>query len=182
MAGLGATDLQDLAQSLLDAAVEALDTIPDYDATLEGAPDRQFISPGIPVDDCDQIAVYTAPIIEGPTAPLLMGAGTRHRQDFRVNQVGLFVRVTRCCLPQPAAVGAGIGPPAADLTAAAAQLNADIWALWNHVWNLARAGDVFTLCGEVFFDGLTAFPPSGQCGGCVLSLRVSLEGYEEVLP
>jgi hypothetical protein len=45
-------DLQLLSQGLLDACAEALDTIPAWDAALLGAPDRQFVSAGLPVWDC----------------------------------------------------------------------------------------------------------------------------------
>ena len=178
MAGIGPTDLQDLAAELLTASVEALDTIPDYDPELEGAPNVQFVNSGGPVDDCGQLTVSVTPIAEAPTAPLLLGAGTRHRQDFRVNLVGLNVRLVRC-LPAPA--GMGGPPPASVQTAWSAQLNADAWALWNHLWNMARAGDLFTLCGEVYFDSLKTVGPQGGLGGWSLNLRVQLEGYEEVI-
>ena len=63
----------------------------------------------------------------------------------------------------------------------AEQINADGWALWNHLYNMVRADQLFMLCGEVFWDGLRSITPSGGCGGCNLFLRVELDGYEEVL-
>ena len=64
---------------------------------------------------------------------------------------------------------------------AAAQLNADAWALWNHLYNLVCAGQLFTFCNGVFWDGLRSIAPQGGCGGWVLNLRVALDGYEEAV-
>jgi hypothetical protein len=63
----------------------------------------------------------------------------------------------------------------------AEQLNADAWALWTHIFNLLHAGLLFETCGEVHWDGLRSFGPQGGCGGWTMQLRVSLDGYEEVL-
>jgi hypothetical protein len=67
------------------------------------------------------------------------------------------------------------------MEAAAEQVNADAWALWNHIFNLIAAGQLFQLCGEVFWDGLNVLTPSGGCGGSVLSVRVRLDGYQETI-
>jgi hypothetical protein len=75
----------------------------------------------------------------------------------------------------------GSPPDPLDLDASADQINADGWALWNHLFNMVRADLLFTLCGEVFWDGLRSITPSGGCGGYVLQLRVELDGYEESL-
>ena len=94
---------------------------------------------------------------------------------MKVPLVGLVATATRC-LP----TGDNQNPPtAAELEDAAAQINADGWALWNHVYNLIRADLLFTLCGEVFWDGLRSINPQGGCGGYTLNLRVELSGYEE---
>jgi hypothetical protein len=124
--------------------------------------------------DCGpQLSVNAAPIREAPTEPLGLGAGTRHKQNFRKNLVGVQVWAVRC-LP------AGPTPPAASITAAAAQTNADGWALWNYMWNVNRSGSadpLVSLCDEIFMDGMTPILPSGGCCGWTLNMRVELAGY-----
>ena len=167
------TDLQTLCLDVLSAAEEALDTIPGFAPGLEGAPARTFINAGQPVFDCCPfLSVNAATIREAPTEPLGLGAGTRHRQDFRLNWVGVQVWIARCAV-------SGTAPPESSLTEVAEQVNADGWALWNHLWNLARSGDLVSLCDEVFFDALTPLQPSGGCCGWLLSMRLQLAGYEE---
>jgi len=172
--GTDPTDLQTLCVEVLAASEEALDTIPGFAPGLEGAPERTFVSAGQPaLDCCNQLTVNSATIREAPTQPGGLGAGTRHRQDFRVNHVGVSVWITRCLSVQEAI------PSAAAQQALAEQVNADGWALWNHLWNLARSGDLVSICQEVFFDALTPLQPSGGCSGWVLALRFQLAGYEE---
>ena len=68
------------------------------------------------------------------------------------------------------------------LEAVAEQTAADGWALWNHLWNMARAGEIFSLCGGVYFDRMSpAHPVSGGCYGWLLLIRAELDGYEEPL-
>lgn len=171
---VGPGDLQDLCQELLEAAAEALDTIPTYEPQLEGAPDRQLISPGVPVwDCCPQLAVYATPVSEADTSPGGLTAGKRVSLG-RINHVTLSAEIVRC-------IPADIEPPAEEITAASAQTNADAWALWNHLFNLIESGQLLTLCQEVFFDGITAVSPSGGCGGWTANIRIQLDGYSEVL-
>lgn len=181
MAGVGPTDLFGQAEELLAASIEALDTIPTSDPGLGGAPDRAFISISTPPTEpfgegncnCDQLAVWFANIQEAPTQPLEMGAGTRHQQQFRKNYVAFRVQVTRC------QSGTNEFPyPVAAWNADSAQAYADAWALWNYLWNLTRSGDLFTICGGVYFDLLTPLTPSGGCYGVILNIRAEVEGYE----
>ena len=67
-----------------------------------------------------------------------------------------------------------IGPAA--LEAVAEQTNADAWALWNYLWNLCRSGDLFSICGGVFFDRLAPLTPSVSFAliGVVIALPVIL--------
>jgi hypothetical protein len=171
MAGPG--DLHALAVEVLDAAAGSLDTIPNHEPHLLGAPTRQFVSPGTPVHDCcDQLCVYVAPQIgEGDTTPGGMGAGKRFKLG-RINHVAASISITRC-------IPTDLEPPADSLTDAAEQLNADAWALWNDLYNQIRSGELLTLCQEVFFDGITPISPSGGCAGWLVLLRIELGGYSE---
>jgi len=177
MAGVGPADLFSQCVELLNASVDALDTIPSLAPGLLGSPERAFVSAGTPaLDCCDQLTVNAAPISEAPTQPLDMGAGTRHQQQFRKNYVGFQVTITRCANLQD------MPPPTGVLEAVAEQTNADAWALWNYLWNLCRSGDLFSICTGVFFDRLAPLTPSGGCSGWVLSMRAELEGYETAAP
>lgn len=178
MAGIEPLDLYALADELLQACAEALDTIPSYDASLEGAQERTFVSPGQPADDCcDQLSVQVSVLGEAATSPAGLSAGTKHR-SARVNHVTFIVRSTRCV---PTVDASGNFPSVDELQASSQQLYADGWAIWNHIFNLLAAELLFELCGEVFWDGGRMIVPSGGCGGWVFTFRVSFDGYEEIL-
>lgn len=168
------TDLQSLCDAVLAASVAALDTIPTFAPELEGAPERTITTSGQPVFDCcPQLSVNASTIREAQTNPLGLGSGTRHKQNFRKNHVGVQVWSARC-LPD------GSPPLAADLNAAAEQTNADGWALWNYLWNINRPGStdpLVSLCDEFFMDSMTPLLPSGGCTGWLVSLRIELAGY-----
>jgi hypothetical protein len=174
--GTGPEDLQLLLEEFLDACIASLDTIPLSAPGLGGAPARSFISPGQSADDCcPQLTVWAQAVSESPTSPgSFIGKSAR---DSRINVVSLFARIIRCV-----DTGTDGSPPdPVDQQASSEQINADGWALWNHLFNMVRADLLFTLCGEVFWDGLRSITPSGGCGGWILALRVELDGYEESL-
>jgi hypothetical protein len=76
-------------------------------------------------------------------------------------------------------MGENGGPaPVADVQAAAEQTNADAWALWNYIFNLISAGELFRLCEKIQWNGLRSIVPSGGCGGWLLVLTVQTDGYE----
>ena len=174
MAGTGTADLYSQYQELLQASIESLDMIPSFSPGLGGAPERAFVIIGTPVlDCCDQLTVSPTPIREAPTQPLEMGAGTRHQQQFRKNYIGFQVTITRCLDWDNESL-----PSIEAQEAVSEQVAADGWALWNYLWNLARSGEIFTLCGGVYFDSLAPLTPSGGCYGWVLTIRAELEGFE----
>lgn len=186
MAAIG--DLFDLAQLLLDIVAEALDTIPAFDTTLEGAPERQFVSPGQPVNDfvsadcCSAIAVWAVPTVEADTTPGGLNAGRRAARQAWINHVGLNAVVWRCIpVGESSAVGVYTPPTAAQLTESARQHLADGWALWNHLHNAQSFGEILDLCDEVFFDGITPTIPAGGCAGWIIAFRAALGGYTEAL-
>ena len=173
MAGTGPGDLTDQCNAVLEAAIDALDTIPSLVPGLLGAPERAFVCAGTPaLDCCNQLTVNANPISEFPTSPLELGAGTRHKQQFRQNSVGFQITITRC------AVGVEIPPTMEHQEEVAQQTNADAWALWNYLWNEERSGALFSICNGVFNDRLAPLTPSGNCYGWVFSFRATVEGYE----
>ena len=168
-------DLDTLCDAVLEAAIAALDSIPGFAPALEGAPARTYIDEGTsPALDCPAVIVNVSPRIgQGATAPLGLGAGTRHRLNGWINHVGIQVWFTRC-RPQNIPTS-----PAAE-TAHAAQHHADGWAMWNYMANINRQGStdpIVSLCTEWFMDSLTPLQSSGKLSGWVLQLRVELAGY-----
>jgi hypothetical protein len=180
MAGTGPEDLHALAEELLAACVESLDTIPLFASDLAGAPARAFLSPGIPVwDCCEQLTVHVDGVGENATSPAGLATGRRHVHG-RINLPGLITTVTRC-VPVVGGTQMDALPSIESMNAAARQINADGWALWNHIYNMLQQEVLLARCHEVYWEGLRAVAPSGGCGGWVLTLRVQLDGYEEVL-
>lgn len=179
MAGTGPGDLHALAVAILGVAAESLDTIPSFEPHLEGAPDRQLVSPGLPVDDCcPQLAVHVESAQDADTSPSGLPAGKRDIIG-KINHVTIIVRATRCVPSGVDSKGNYSTPSVEELEAAAEQINADGWALWNHIYNLKADGELLSLCSELFFDGLVSIPPQGACGGWTLTLRARLDGYIE---
>lgn len=156
-------------KSIKDAGVEMT-----YDLEVEGA--HNFIADGIVVHNCDQLSVHVNSIGETQISPGGLSAG-RRAVSGRLQLVQLIATSTRC-VP---IISEKAWPTPEEMEASAAQINADAWALWNHIYNLIADGQLFQLCGEVFWDGLNVLTPSGGCGGIVLSLRVRLDGYQEVI-
>jgi len=180
MAGTGPTDLYDVCALFLATSVEALNTIPDSSPGLEGAPERAFVSPGRPaLEGCDQLTVHAQNVLDAQTGRGGLNDCKRNVQGKR-NHVRLVVTIDRCVadsrqgqqnLTQPYLVD--------DLDAAAQQCNADVWAIWNHLFNAWRSGEFLTICEELCFEGATALPEEGGRAGWTLTFRVNLDGYGE---
>lgn len=173
----GPQDLFALAAELLQADIEALNTIPASAPGLDGAPERAFVSPGQPaIDCCPQLTVHVDSVLDADTRPGGLAAGRRNVTGKK-NHVRLVTTIVRCVVDSR--TGTTITAPlAADLELTAEQMDADGWALWNHLYNAWRSGELFSLCGEVFFEGLRSMTEAGTCVGWVLTIRVSLDGYD----
>lgn len=171
--GTDPSDLMVLAESFLAACVEALDTIPVFDATLDGSPARSFVAPGRPAADCcPQLTVHVAGMTDDQLGAFIPG---RSAMTTRQNQVTLVMTLFRCA-PTDQVI-----PKQAELVAAATQTTCDGWALWNHLFNMIRAGTLFSQCAEVKWGQLFALEPQGQCVGWSWPVDVALDGYEETL-
>lgn len=173
---MDALDLDALCHELLDASVESLDTL--IALGLEGAPARRFVSPQQPqLECCDdgQLSVNAAAVNDMNTTPGGLAAGNRNRYG-KVNVVLLLVTIARCVHVTDER---GNPPTVEELNADAAQTNADVWALWNHLYDMWRAEELFSLCGNVVFEGFRPLPPS-NCAGWVGSFKIRLDGYNDV--
>ncbi|GIV03729.1 MAG: hypothetical protein KatS3mg015_2559 [Fimbriimonadales bacterium] len=179
---MNASGLNDLCGELLDACVRALDTIPAQVPGLEGAPLLRYVSPGEPAADCPpQLTVHVSSLDEASTEPGGLGAGRRASYG-RINHATLIATLFRCVPTGSETKTKYVPPDAISLEQAAKQINADGWALWNHLYNEIRAGLLFSLCQGVFWMGMRSLPPQGGAAGLVLALRIALDGYEETLP
>ncbi|HET9520696.1 MAG TPA: hypothetical protein VFO73_06615 [Candidatus Limnocylindrales bacterium] len=164
-------DLHAAALEILEAAADSLDEIPDVDATLDGAPARQFVSPGLPADDCPMLVVWVDPIGPLPAQRDVKLAAWITAPTFNVT-------VTRC-QPTPTLNGSElILPDPADLTAAALQHNADGWALWNGLHAAVQQQRILAACDKAIFDPAVARDPMGAIGGWTMQIRVTVPGYE----
>ena len=173
MAGVDPGDLFLLQQELLSACEEALNTVPNYFPTLEGAPVRSFVAPGRPAADCcPQLTVNTVNVLDDQLGAFVPG---KSYMTTRQNQVTLAVTLFRCAETEK------VMPAIAEMEGAADQVAADGWALWNHLFNMVRAGTLFTTCDEVKFGVLNQLPPEGGCVGWYWPIEIHLDGYEETL-
>lgn len=170
-----------MADEFLQAGVSALDTL--IALGLEGTPERRYVSPGEPAADCEQLTVHTIGIEEAPTEPTGPGGlATGRRASYgRLNHPAFVMTLFRCVPVPDQGLTKVTPPPVADMEAAARQLNADGWALWNHLYNLVRAQLLWSKCQGIFPGPARALPQQGGFGGWVLAYRVRLDGYEEVL-
>lgn len=171
MAGTNALDLMALANEFLAACEDSLNTIPGFDASLAGAPTRSFVAPGQPAADCcPQLTVHVVSVTEDQGGLFVPG---RSAMTGRQNQVQLAMTLFRCAETEKPM------PEVAELVESATQVNADGWALWNHLYNMIREGTLFSTCSEVAWLGLRNLQPEGGCVGWYLLVQVHLDGYEE---
>lgn len=171
MAGAGSGDLHDLCLELLDCCALALEDTP------AGPPGRQIVSTGPPPWDCEQLTVFTGGPAVGDTYPLqpALSPGHRAANQGMVNLIVLVVTVIRCV---PVIDEYGGLPSADEITAAAAQTNADLWAIWNHVARRKRDATLFAPKErEMFMDPAVTLTTNGGFGGWNIQLRVELDGY-----
>lgn len=170
--GTGPGDLNTLAQTFLTACIGALDTIPIAIPPLDGAPSRAFVAPGLPAADCcPQLTVHAQSLGE-----FYSSAPPPKASDARINGVLLIATLFRCV---PTLTESGDPPSMNAQIAAGLQLDADGWALFNHLYEQVRTGVLFEKCKPVVWEGFNALVPSGACGGWTVAVRVNLDGYVE---
>lgn len=160
----GASDLYDAAAELLAASAKAL---------APNAPTRQYVSVGLPPDDCDQLVVYTDPILIAATSPRSAVLDEYQPRTPVMNLLGLVVRVIRCF---PVADRAGNPPSVEMLAPVVERAYNDVWYLRNTLRARHRDGSLFQ-GRDMVIHTLTPVSPSGGAGGWELALTVRLDGY-----
>lgn len=177
----GVNDLYQAASDYLAACEQAV-------ASAPGGPiARSFVSPGVPAIDCaPQLAVYVGGPIEADTRPLspplVLGRRAEPGGAGAVHLVNLTCVVARCV---DTLTDDGSFPSASALEANAVDTIGDVWAIWNVVRALYRAGLIFTRPDgerrELYFDGAIPLVTSGGAGGFQIPVRVQIDGYAPVV-
>ena len=164
------TTLYDFAKELLDDCHDALLT------TSGGATTYEHVNPGTPsLDCCDSLIVYVNPLGAEPHGGgAAYEEGHQSQRGGRLNVATFKILVTRC-LEQPSD---GAPLPDADLNAAAQEVDADVWAIWNYLTALYRAGSLFQgACSDVWFVNAIPLEPQGGCIGWTITIRAAIDGY-----
>lgn len=164
-------DLNDLAEAFLQAATDALNLTP------AGAPGRRLVSSGRPAFDCcGQLSVWVsgiAPVISQTRATVGALAAAKGPQRPVAT---IVIQATRCDATERKEGGRPKGPSASAISAVAAETNADAWALWTHLDQAIREGDLAETCTGAFRDGMTVIDSQGGCVGWELTYRVPMNG------
>lgn len=170
------TDMYALAKEYLDACVAALNT------TVTGAPERAFISSGVPAwDCCEQLSVHAG----GPSvAPTADGGGLGDGHRIATLQMLNSLAMTATIIRVAPSIGEDNEPPSQDdLNATSMVTYADVWSMWNYVVSAHRAGALFAPAErEVWIDGAVSINAQGGLCGWQLTVRVQLSGYKAYVP
>lgn len=173
----GPADLYAAAEELLAAASDGVDTSPG------GHINYQAISPGLPPFDCPPaLYVHAGGASIGDTLPLAPPLQPMQRivTTGEVNLIAFTITVIRCVpVPTQGTQTVKLPSPAA-ISAAAELMYGDLWAIWNHLKNEHRDGNLFqTPSGRREFILLPAVPvrTSGGAGGWEIPIGVQLGGY-----
>lgn len=170
---MAADALHQVCLELLAVCAQAVE------ATVGGPIERRFVSPGLPAwDCCPQLTVHAGGPAEANTAPLAAALDIGHRANVqgRVNLVLLTITVLRC-VPVAGDRGLELPHPSA-IEQAAAEVNEDVWAIWNHLFTEKRDGRLFGgKCRELMFAGSVSVATSGGCAGWQIPVQVELDGY-----
>lgn len=166
-------DLHQIAVHFLTASVDAL----VY--TDAGPPDRQYVSPGSPPIDCEQVVTCVQTLSE---YDLISGSGALSRAHA-VNRGGkpsalIQIQVVRC-IPVPTdRNGKIILPTPAALQDAARMIDQDGWALWLGLSAAIKHEDgvLHDACSGAERLGGEKLVPQGAFCGWQFSYRVPLDG------
>lgn len=173
--GVGPDDVYNAAIDLLAAANEACLQ------ALGGAFERAYISPGAPIVDCEQLTVHANGIGLGQTLPLQPPLQPFLREGAnRAVRIVSYVITTARCVPVVGNVGPKLPDPA-NMSSAAAILNSDLWAIWNHLAYLQRTNQLFpqNTTRVMNFNSAVPLQTAGGFGGWTVNLDLELPGYSE---
>lgn len=169
------------ALGFLGACADALDLETDA-----GAPERVFVVAGPPAWDCpEQLTVHVGgpQIAETAAGGATLAPGHRIVTTGTLTLVSMTATILRCVPVASADDGEITFPSPADQQAAAAVLNADLWAIWNFLVDRKRTGQLFGPAEREFvLDPASALNPQGGVAGWQIPIRVRLDGYKPPQP
>lgn len=175
----GPTLLFEALENLLAVTLAALDTIPTFDASLDGAPGCAYIAPGPPPwDTYPCVIAYTSGPAVADTFPLQPSLSPGHRttRHGEVNLVAMSVVVLRCAWEPSDEAPDTIDGDA--ITRSARQSSADLWAALSGIRQAKREERLFAPEDREFFiDPTVAVNQQGGAVGWQVNLRTQLDGY-----
>lgn len=160
--------LYSLARDALDAVVN------HWDVDAVPLPERQFVSNGLVVWDCEQVAVAIERTFgtDADAASEAMITGSMDLVAVRAAQIAVWVLR---CVPDMTEADDGevVVPSAGAIEASAQTLLSDSVAAFNALCVAVRADELGT-CSGIAFEGWNIDGPQGGMGGGVLRVRALL--------
>ncbi len=165
------------AVELLGVSSAALST------TVGGSIGRAFVSPTLPaLDCCPQLTVDVRTLSLELTSPTTPITALGHRVGSAPGALilaTLVITVARCT----PTVQQNSLPSVAAMQASARETTEDLWAIWNAIFALDRAGELFAgRCAALYLDPPVPLNAEGGCVGWVIPVRPAIDGYRPVLP
>lgn len=153
-------------------------------STPDGTPALSFVSPGPPSWDCiPMLSVHCVGPVLADTAPLQPPLAPGHRAQTQQGRtlVGYVCTILRCA-PQITGPGNRL-PSGSEMTAVAAQVHADLWAIWQYTRQAKSDDDGWfgNQWQELFQDPAVAVNQQGGACGWQIQIRVQLDGYSPVI-
>jgi hypothetical protein len=147
--------------------------------TRGGQPACSYLAEGPPAwDACPCLICWTGAPNVGDTFPLQPALSPLHRIQLgrQVNIITFNVVVLRC---QPIIDDSGDLPTPAEHAAATAEINDDMWALWNWLKEAKRQEILFPPREREFgMEVGIAYNPAGAAAGSAIVIRAELDGYK----
>lgn len=144
--------------------------------TEGGAIDRKFVSPGVPPFDCEMLVVIPAALTRYTRQGGALDAGHAHR-TASLFLIGFQILIVRDCIPVTLHESTPEAPSPEQYEAAAAEIDQDVWAVWNALAEAAASGIFQGRCAEFFIDGAIALQTQGTFGGWGINIRAAIDGY-----
>lgn len=167
---MSATQLKTYADEILAVCDAALAT------TSGGAIARKYVAHEIPSLDCEMLCVSIGPLTLRSEQRNMLDAGHAYKLGS-LNLITFYVTVARDCYP--VVDGSGVNAPTpVQHDTAAGEASQDVWAIWNALEQQKAAGSLLGgSCRELFMDGASPKPVSGQMAGWLIVIRVAVDGY-----
>lgn len=168
---MSASQLKTYADQLLAVCADAVAT------TSGGVIARRYVAHETPSLDCEMLCVSIGPLTLRSIQRAALDAGHAYELGS-LNLLTFYVTVARDCYPVTDGTGSMNAPTPAQHDAAAGEAAQDVWAIWNAIEQRKADGTLFDgACRELYMDGATPKPVSGQIAGWLIVIRTAVDGY-----